>query len=304
VIAYARETVSLFIDKRGHHLLVTLPPEAVPLSGDATRLSQVFANLLNNAAKYTAPGGTIALTARLRGGSVEVSISDTGIGIPAAILPHVFDIFFQADQSLGRSQAGLGIGLPLARRLVELHGGSIHAESAGEGTGSTFTVTLPLDYGTGSRPAVPNANAQVSAHANAQANGEASAAGHPMLDIHRVLLADDNIDNANTLHTLLVACGQQVHVSYDGLAALMAAQSFRPQYAFLDIGMPGLDGYELARRLRADPLTARCVLVAVTGWGQEKDQQRALAAGFDFHIVKPVRLAQLREILAQKKVPG
>jgi signal transduction histidine kinase len=293
VIAYARETVGIFLDKRGHHLLITMPPEAVPLSGDATRLSQVFSNLLNNAAKYTAPGGTIALTAVMRGGSVEVGISDTGIGIPAHILPHVFDIFFQADQSLGRSQSGLGIGLPLARRLVELHGGSIRADSGGEGRGSTFTVTLPVEYGLDARPA-----------ASAAVGADVAAAAVPApLPVHRVLLADDNIDNANTLQTLLLACGQLVHISYDGLAALLAAESFRPEYAFLDIGMPGLDGYELAQRLRANPLTARCVLVAVTGWGQEKDQRRALAAGFDFHIVKPVRLAQLRDILAQQPAP-
>ncbi|HEV7815962.1 MAG TPA: ATP-binding protein [Janthinobacterium sp.] len=290
VIAYARETVSHFIDKRGHQLLVSLPPEAVRLNGDATRLSQVFANLLNNAAKYTAPGGNIALTAVLRGDRVQVVIADTGIGIPAHILAQVFEIFFQADQSLGRSQAGLGIGLPLARRLVELHGGSLAAGSAGEGQGSTFTVELPL------------AQAECGAPAAAPALG-LGLAPETMLQAHRVLLADDNIDHANTLQTLLDASGQLVHVSYDGLAALLAAESFLPEFAFLDIGMPGLDGYELAQRLRANPLTRHCVLVAVTGWGQEKDQRRAREAGFDFHIVKPVRLAQLQEILAQKNAP-
>jgi CheY-like chemotaxis protein len=269
--------------------MISLPPQPVLLDGDATRLSQVFSNLLNNAAKYTPPGGNIALEAVLLEGRVRVTISDTGIGIAPAVLPHVFDIFFQADHSLGRTQSGLGIGLPLARRLVELHGGSISAASPGEGQGSTFTVELPVAF-VKETPA-PAAPAEPS---------PAAPAALSALPSYRVLLADDNVDNVNTLRSLLVAAGQQVQISYDGMAALMAAELFDPEFAFLDIGMPGLDGYELARRLRADPQRRRCVLVAITGWGQEKDQQLSRDAGFDYHIVKPVRLAQLEEILRKK----
>jgi signal transduction histidine kinase len=300
VLSYAQETVSVIIEKRGHHLLVDLPPGLIHLRGDATRLSQVFSNLLNNAAKYTPPGGAIRLTAKLHGGRVQVAVSDTGIGIPAAILDNVFEIFFQADQSLGRSQSGLGLGLPLARRLVELHGGTITAASPGQGQGSTFTVELPLaDPGA---EAGRGAGTSLATSPGNQAPGSnrADAALPAPLPAYRVLLADDNMDHANTLRTLLAASGQQVHVSYDGMAAMMAAEAFQPDFAFLDIGMPGLDGYELAQRLRSNPATSACVLVAVTGWGQEKDQHRSRSAGFDFHIVKPVRLEQLQEILAGK----
>jgi signal transduction histidine kinase len=300
VIAYARETVGIFIDKRKHHLMISLPPQPVLLDGDATRLSQVFSNLLNNAAKYTPPGGNIALEATLLEGRVRVTISDTGIGIAPAVLPHVFDIFFQADHSLGRTQSGLGIGLPLARRLVELHGGSISAASPGEGQGSTFTVELPVAFVKESTAPLPAAGAS----ATPVPAAEPSPAALSALPSYRVLLADDNVDNVNTLRSLLVAAGQQVQISYDGMAALMAAELFDPEFAFLDIGMPGLDGYELARRLRADPQRRRCVLVAVTGWGQEKDQQLSRDAGFDYHIVKPVRLAQLEDILRKKPHAG
>ena len=328
VLMYAQETVSVLVNKRNHHLLVTLPAAAVYLRGDATRLAQVFANLLNNAAKYTPPGGTIRLTASTRGGRAVVTIADTGIGIAADVMPHIFEIFFQADQSLGRAQAGLGIGLPLARRLVELHDGNITVSSGGTGQGSLVTVELPVAAdGATAAPAVVAASAVPDAAAPAsdapppvpvpeqvpeqapawQVVLPAVAATMPAagaLPSHRVLLADDNVDNANTLKALLDAAGQQVQVSYDGLAALMTAEWFEPAYAFLDIGMPGLDGYELARRLRQNPMTQHSVLVAVTGWGQEKDQQQSREAGFDYHIVKPVRLEQLRQILAQPGRPA
>ncbi len=285
VLAYSQETVAPFLAQRGHHLTVELPAQPLPVRGDATRLAQLFSNLLNNAAKYTAPGGAITLTAGVTQDSVDVAISDSGIGMTAPVLRQVFDIFYQADQSLGRSQAGLGIGLPLARRLAELHGGALRASSPGEGQGSTFTVTLPL-----ARAAVESA--------------PAAAGAAPTQSRYRVLLADDNIDHATTLCALLGAAGQQVQVCHDGSSAVLAATGFLPEFAFLDIGMPGLDGYQLAQRLRADPRTAACVLVAVTGWGQEKDQLRSRQAGFDFHIVKPVRMAQLHDILAAGPRPG
>jgi CheY-like chemotaxis protein len=210
---------------------------------------------------------------------VRVEISDNGIGISAGALPHVFDIFFQADRSLGRSQAGLGIGLSLARRLVELHGGTLTATSPGEGLGSTFAIELPV-----------TANAT-----HAPEREDNSALPIPTL---RVLVADDNVDHANTLRTLLLAAGQSVQVCYDGLSALRCAEAFAPQIAFLDIGMPRLDGYELARRLRADPNLRDCTLVAVTGWGQQKDRDLAFEAGFEEHLVKPVSVEQILAILA------
>ncbi len=285
VLAYSQETVAPLLAQRGHQLTVALPERPLPVRGDATRLAQLFSNLLNNAAKYTAPGGAISLTAAVTEGAIEVVIGDSGIGMTPAVLDQVFEIFYQADQTLGRSQAGLGIGLPLARRLAELHGGKLRASSPGDGMGSTFTVTLPLADAAAAAPSV----------ATAPAANRTS---------HRVLLADDNIDHATTLSTLLSAAGQQVEVCHDGASALLAAAGFLPQFAFLDIGMPGLDGYQLAGRLRADPRTAACVLVAVTGWGQEKDQLRSRQAGFDFHIVKPVRMAQLHAILDAGPRPG
>jgi len=279
VIAHALETSGPLFQQRRHSLSVHQPEQPITLSGDATRLAQVFSNLLNNAAKYTPNGGRVALHVVVPAADrVRIEISDNGIGIAAGALPHVFDIFFQADRSLGRSQAGLGIGLSLARRLVELHGGTLMATSPGEGLGSTFAIDLPVTAGVAPAPGRDDA---------------APLAIAPL----RVLVADDNVDHANTLRTLLLAAGQTVQVCYDGLAALRCAEAFAPQIAFLDIGMPRLDGYELARRLRADPNLHDCTLVAVTGWGQQQDQQRSRAAGFDHHIVKPLQLAQLNELL-------
>jgi signal transduction histidine kinase/ActR/RegA family two-component response regulator len=287
VVTHSLETVGPLVAQRRHALSVHVPDQAVVLHGDATRLAQVLSNLLNNAAKYTPNGGRIALHAvRLHGPDrVRIEISDNGIGIPAEVLPHVFDIFFQADRSLGRAQAGLGIGLSLARRLLELHGGTLTASSAGKDLGSTFALELPV-AAADAAPAAPDD------------------AGHAPLPPLRVLVADDNIDHANTLRTLLIAAGQTVNVCYDGLSALHCAESFDPQIAFLDIGMPRMDGYELARRLRAEPRHRDCLLVAVTGWGQDKDQQRSQAAGFDRHVVKPLAPSQLRALLQERASRG
>ncbi|GGY64426.1 hybrid sensor histidine kinase/response regulator [Pseudoduganella albidiflava] len=283
VVTHSLETAGPLITQRRHALSVNVPDEPVPLQGDPTRLAQVLSNLLNNAAKYTPNGGRIALNAvRLQGPDrVRIEISDNGIGIAAGVLPQVFDIFFQADRSLGRAQAGLGIGLSLARRLVELHGGTLTASSPGKDLGSTFALELPVTLDTAA-PACAD---------------DAGTAPLPQL---RVLVADDNIDHANTLRTLLIAAGQTVTVCYDGLSALRSAETFEPQIAFLDIGMPRMDGYELARRLRADPRQRDCMLVAVTGWGQEKDQQDSRAAGFHRHIVKPLAPTQLRALLQER----
>jgi signal transduction histidine kinase len=297
VVNDALELARPFIAAQGHTLHVQVPEQAVYLVGDATRLAQVLSNLLHNAAKYTARGGSISLEAEAKQGQVQLRVKDNGIGIaPAllvqlrvkdngigiapALLDDIFEMFIQADSSLERSTAGLGVGLSLARKLVELHGGSISAASAGDGQGSTFTVTLPMLADTS--VAKPEA---IALPADAR--------------LHRVLLADDNVDFVNGIGGLLRSLGHQVHIAHDGSEALAAAESFAPEFAFLDIGLPGLNGYDLARALKRLPALKHTVLVAVTGWGQQKDRQQAFEAGFHHHLVKPVSIDQFQEILAQ-----
>ncbi len=281
VIRSAVELAEPFIKSRGHTLQLDLPAEPVWLEADATRLSQVFSNLLNNAAKYTNAGGAIRLDARVAGASVAVRVIDNGIGLTPAMLGRVFDMFTQVDYSLERSNAGLGVGLTLARRLVELHDGRLEAESDGPDQGSTFIATLPL-----SQTAPPPASAAKPDETTGRR--------------FRILLADDNVDFSSSLATLLRSLGHELLVAEDGLRALEAAPSFQPDFAFLDIGLPGLNGYALARALRANPATGDTVLVAVTGWGQERDRQLAQEAGFDHHLVKPVEPAKIREVLARE----
>lgn len=285
VIDNAVEVVNPLISARAHTLGFDVPKTPIYVDADATRLAQVFSNLLNNAAKYTNVGGRIVLAVHIDGQQVVVTVTDNGIGIPASMQTQIFDMFAQVDQTLERTQAGLGVGLSLAKRLVELHGGSIEAASLGRGAGSIFTVRLPL------------AGNQDTGGAELGSNGDDSAPAR-----HRILLADDNADYATTLATLLQAMGHEVQVTHDGEAALAAAASFNPDFAFLDIGMPKLNGYQLAASLREQPATRHCTLVAITGWGQEKDRQRALQAGFDFHIVKPAELEKVRSILARKRI--
>jgi len=280
VVNDALELARPFIAAQGHTLHVQVPEQAVYLVGDATRLAQVLSNLLHNAAKYTARGGSISLVAQAEAGQVQLSVKDNGIGISPALLDDIFEMFIQADSSLERSTAGLGVGLSLARKLVELHGGSIRAESAGEGQGSTFSVTLPLLAET----SVAKPHAEVLPAA---------------AQLHRILLADDNVDFVNGIGGLLRSLGHQVHISHDGTQALAAAESFAPEFAFLDIGLPGLNGYDLARALKRLPALKHTVMVAVTGWGQQKDRQQAFEAGFHHHLVKPVSIDQFQEILAQ-----
>jgi CheY-like chemotaxis protein len=257
------------------------------VQGDPTRLEQVLTNLLHNAAKYTDPGGRIQLTIDRDGADAVLRVRDTGIGIAADMLPHVFDLFVQAERRLDRAQGGIGIGLTLVQKLVELHGGTIHAHSAGPGQGSEFVIRLP-------------ALADEPAHGPA-GTGDLDAAA-TVLPSHRVLVVDDSVDAADSLALLLKLAGQEVRVAYDGPTALLTAQEFRPQLVFLDIGMPGMDGYEVARRLRALPLPGPVMLVALTGWGQEGDRRRSLAAGFDQHLVKPVELETLRAVLLNPKL--
>jgi signal transduction histidine kinase/ActR/RegA family two-component response regulator len=280
VMRAAIETCSAFIEQCGHRLEVVLPERPVYLEGDGVRLAQVFANLLNNSAKYTNRGGRIGFSARLEDGCVAVTVEDDGIGIAPDMLPQIFEMFTQVDHSLERTHAGLGVGLALSRRLVELHGGTLEAASDGIGRGSRLTVVLATAQGPVQKPDVMTQMP------------EAPDAAH-----WRVLLVDDNVDFVNSMATLLTMMGHQVHTLHNGAQALAEAEAFAPQYAFLDIGMPGLNGYELARRLRELPVTANCVLTAVTGWGQKKDRELSQAAGFDFHLVKPVELAQILDVL-------
>jgi len=274
----AIETARPFLEARRHQLEVQLPSQPISIEGDRTRLAQVFANLLHNAAKYTEPGGYITLSLAEEDDQAVVRVRDTGIGLAPESLAAIFDMFVQVDRTLERTQAGLGVGLTLSRQLVTLHGGTIEAKSGGLGKGSEFTVRLPL-----AGAALANADPEVRRLRARQSR--------------RILLADDNADFADSLAELFAARGHEVRVAHNGAEALAAAAAFNPDFAFLDIGMPKVHGYEVARRLRDMPATSECVLVAVTGWGQEDDRQRAREAGFDRHILKPVDPAEIDLIL-------
>jgi PAS domain S-box-containing protein len=283
VVAAAVEASAPLVEAGGHRLTVALPPAPVRLTADPARLTQVLSNLLSNAAKYTDPGGRIWLSAgRVPGAAdpaLELRVRDNGVGIPAGMLARVFDPFTQVDGAADRSRDGLGIGLTLVRTLVELHGGTVEARSDGPGTGSEFVVRLPL--GAGPEPAPPPP-------------APAPPPGPP----RRVLVVDDNEDAADTLAALLSLTGHEARAAYDGPAALAAAGEFRPEVVLTDLGMPGMDGYELARRFRAEPAFRGVVLVAVTGWGQDEDRRRTAEAGFDHHLVKPVAPDAVRRLLA------
>lgn len=288
VVRGAVETSRPLINAAGHQLAISLPPEPLTLHADSVRLTQVLANLLNNAAKYTDPGGQIWLTARRVGSEVMLSVRDTGVGLPAETLPHIFDLFAQVDRTLSRSQGGLGIGLTLARRLVQLHGGRIEARSEGLGRGSEFTVHLPLAVAeqpglTGPPPkATPKMN----------------------LPSHKILVVDDAEAAAYVLGKLLERLGQQVRTVNDAGAALSEALADRPDLVISDIAMPDIDGHELARRMRQRPELKGVVLVALTGYGQDSDRQRAIEAGFDHHLVKPISLQALQDLLASLPASG
>jgi PAS domain S-box-containing protein len=283
VVQSAVEASRPLIETQGHELIVTLPPVPVYLDADPTRLAQVFANLLNNAAKYSEKGGRIWLTAAQRGGELTVSVRDTGIGIAAEHLPHIFEMFSQIEPALERSQGGLGIGLALVRGLVELHGGTIEARSAGIGKGSEFILHLP---GVGARAAAPLESA----------DGDQET----ICDVRptRILVVDDNRDAADSLATMLRMTGHQTETAYDGQEAIQAAATFRPQVVLLDIGLPSMNGYEAARHIREQPWGKGMALIALTGWGQEEDKRRALEAGFDYHLTKPVEAAALERLVA------
>ncbi len=282
ILHRAIESTRPLIEANRHTLTLALHPEPARLVVDVTRIEQVFANLLNNAAKYTERGGSIRVVEERRGDVVLVRIQDTGFGIPAHVLPHVFDLFAQADRTLDRAQGGLGIGLTLVKMLVEMHHGSVTAHSAGPGQGSEFVVRLPI---------CPEA-AEPLAPAGARSDA-APPASSPL----QVLVVEDNQDAADSLAMLLRLWGHEVRIAHDGLSGLKAAQSYHPQVVFLDIGLPGIDGYEVARQLRGD-LGQAVWLVAMTGYGQEDDRRRALEAGFNAHLVKPADPAALQAVLA------
>ncbi len=287
VLRSAVETSRPLMEAARHQLAITVPPEPLTVDADPVRLSQVIANLLNNAAKYTEEGGQIWLTARREGDATAVSVRDTGLGIPADMLPRVFDMFAQVDRTLKRSQGGLGIGLTLARTLVEMHGGRVEARSEGPGMGSEFTIRLPL-------AAEDSKAAEVRTRA-----GGAQPAG---LSQQRVLVVDDNRDAADSLGMLLKFLGADAHVVYDGPSALQALHIYRPAVVFLDIGMPGMDGHEVARQVRQVPEFRGVLLIAMTGWGQEEDRRRSKAAGFDHHLVKPADADALQALLSSLAV--
>ena len=286
IVARAVETTRPVIDARRHELQVDLPDDLLTVNGDKTRLVQVIANILHNAAKFTAAGGRIVLTARLERGHAVIGVKDSGAGIPPDILPTVFDLFTKARHDGDAGQGGLGIGLALVRRLVEMHEGTVEARSDGPGLGAEFTVRLPLAMTYATYPVEEGSEAPPLPHLTAR----------------RVLIADDNLDAAEVLSSLLEAMGHDVRVAHDGVEALAVGAAFEPEVVLLDLGMPVMDGLETARQMRQQPWGQRATLVAVTGWGQQRDRERTTEAGFDAHFVKPLTELDLLQVLAQR--PG
>jgi PAS domain S-box-containing protein len=283
IVARAVETAQPLIEAQGHELIIGLPDESLPLEGDPVRLAQVVGNLLTNAAKYTEPKGSIWLTAQREGGEAVLRVRDTGIGIAPDMLPRIFDLFVQVDHAATRSQGGLGIGLTLVKKLVAMHGGTVEARSAGLKKGSEFVVRLPLS----TRRQEPPSDDRLR-----------------QCDLPsglRLLVVDDNQDAADSLALLLRLQGHEVRVAHGGPAALEVLKSYRPEMIFLDIGMPGMDGCEVARRLRQTPGLETVVLVALTGWGQQEDRRRTAEAGFDHHLVKPPEPQALENLLIGRK---
>jgi PAS domain S-box-containing protein len=288
-IAVGIESVRPALDAAGHALEVLAPPEPVYIHGDAVRIAQILSNLLSNAIKYSAAGGRITIALAAGADAVDVRVTDTGVGIAADVLPQVFDLFSQAQATASLSQGGLGLGLAIARRLAQLHGGRLVASSAGAGQGAQFTLTLPR------LPAASTTRGPLDEDADALA-----AAPVPPRE---VLVVDDNRDAADTLSAVVGLLGHRVRVRYDGAAALAAAAAAVPDIVFCDIGMPEMSGYDVAAALRAMPAGDRPFLVAVTGWGTAEDRARALAAGFDEHVPKPIESATVRRLLAAAHGP-
>jgi CheY-like chemotaxis protein/two-component sensor histidine kinase len=276
----AREAVQPLITERKHELRIALPPDPLWVRVDEARMEQVLVNLFTNAAKYTDPGGQITLTVEPVAGEAVIRVHDTGVGIAAELLPRVFDLFTQSERSLDRAEGGLGVGLTVVKRVVEVHGGHVGADSPGPGLGSTFTVRLPL------------------APAPASPQEESDPQSPPRAKPLRVLVVDDNADVADSAAMLLRHGGHTVRTEYSGAAVHHAVLEFRPDVVLLDLGLPVLDGYQVAHALKRDPDTASVRLVAVSGYGREADLVRSREAGFDAHLVKPVNPRHLEEVLA------
>ena len=284
VLTEAVEQAGPLISARYHRLALHLPPEPTLVSGDRKRLVQVIANLVGNAAKYTPEGGNITLHLQVEGDEVVLAISDNGVGMTPETASSVFDLFVQAERTPDRSQGGLGLGLALVKNLVAAHHGTVHARSEGLGKGSTFTVRWPRLK---SQPSFPAASGNI--------KGVVAQAAQAL----RILVVDDNVDAANLLQMFLEATGHAVRAEYKAIEAIECARRISPQVCLLDIGLPDMDGHELARHLRAMPETADAVLIAVTGYCQDHDREKSIAAGFDHHFVKPVDTAELTHLLRQ-----
>jgi signal transduction histidine kinase len=283
IVARAVETARPAIDAHRHVLEIDLPDELISVEGDKTRLVQVIANILHNAAKFMDPGGRIRLSARREGQYVEIKIADTGIGIAPELAPRIFELFTQVHSKAERAQGGLGIGLALVRRLTEMHGGNVSVHSDGPGRGAEFTVRLPV----------------MASSLAVVWNGDKERGAIPEIEPQRILVADDNHDAAEALSLQLQLAGHDVRTAHDGLEALQLARTFGPDIVLLDLGMPKMDGYEVARQLRTELAGVRqMTLIALTGWGQQQDRDRTADAGFDAHLVKPVAEAQLFKALA------
>ncbi|MGF9693815.1 response regulator [Rhizobium sp. 0TCS1.26] len=281
VIRSAVEASRPSIDSAGHSLTVDVADDQLYVDGDQVRLSQAISNLLNNAAKYTPPKGRINLAVNLQGETAVIAVSDNGFGIPPDMQSKVFHLFTQIDDHLQKAQGGLGIGLALVKQLIELHGGTVTAYSAGQGRGSTFTIRLP-----------------VIASPRLAETAETTTPTGPLRHSLRVLVVEDNPIIADTLGMLLEDIGHQFEAVHDGRQALDAARHYRPDVILLDIGLPGMDGYEVCRALRNDPEFEKTTIIAQTGWGQSRDKDLASEAGFDFHLTKPVPLEHLQKVLA------
>ena len=282
VLARAVETARPLIDARRHQLTVSQPGRPVWVKADLTRMAQVVGNLLNNAAKYSEDNARINLVLEQTNGTAVVRVRDTGVGIAAEMLSGVFELFSQVDRSLDRSQGGLGIGLTLVRSLVELHGGCVEAHSDGLGQGSEFVVSIPV---------------ATDREARAAQQGSDTADEKPTA--HRILVVDDNVDAADSLAMWLAMLGHEVLTAHNGLKVVETAAEFNPDVVLLDIGLPGIDGYEVARRLRAEHSESKMRLVALTGYGQEEDRRRTKEAGFDHHLTKPADPMAIQRLLAE-----
>jgi CheY-like chemotaxis protein/two-component sensor histidine kinase len=285
VIQSAVEVSKPLIEDARHHLAISLPPEPLTFEADPVRLEQIVSNLLNNAAKYTNPGGQIWLTAQRESDNVVISVRDSGIGILPDMLPRIFEMFTQIEHSASRAQGGLGIGLTLVRSLVEMHGGKVEARSEGPSKGSEFIVHLPLDNSPPSEIVGDNMW-----HSD-------------QLSSRRVLVVDDNRDAADSLGMLLNLAGAEARAVYNGAAALEVLPTYQPAVLLVDIGMPDMDGYELARRVRQLPNCGDLTLIALTGWGQAEDRQRSQDAGFNFHLTKPADFNTLQSLLDSLQEP-